>query len=283
MGIIAYGLLCYAVPYIRKRSDRYEADDKSLRVRKYSGNKYLDYIFPLSTYPNGKPKGRVYFLLYLFSRGSVYVGLVGYTLDQIGAKALVSPLTWNGLQYDILFARSSDTPNGSHVFSALGIPLVGLLVIYLYRDEFLGALASALIVGIHELFWEAFYYFDYAKYLSWNLLTYVLKDISFSIMLILFILAWWKYPAQKIPFRIMLPPILVVLSFLFWWQSIGFPITTINNYLYGQTVYNITEWWPSPFVNGIEVGSWVILEVSIALNIILFWWMVNRLKKPVVP
>lgn len=270
IGVIAYAGLCYVVPFLRARATQFEVDDKRLRVRKLSGNKVPDALFPLSTYPNGKPKGRIYFLGYLFARGSVYVGMGGVLLYLAGAKALVSPLTWQGLQYDILFARASNTPDGAHVFSYLGIPMVGFAIVALYKDEFLGALTAAFIVALHEIPWTLMYYIQYGQYLNASLMIYVLKDISFLIMCSLFALAFFRYTKKIIPMQEFFVAGAIWYLALLAWYFIGFPITTINNYEYGTTIYHITKWWGSPFVNGIEVGSWVLVEVLVLATMFLY-------------
>ncbi len=271
IGVIAFAILCKFVPWLKVKAATYSEADRNLRQKASWGNSFLDYTFPKTSYPNGKPRYFWAYWLLLFARGSVYCGLGIVLVDLIGAKALVSPLTWDGLRYDILFARASATPDGAHVFSYLGVPIFGFLVMALYRDEFLGALAAAFVVAIHEGPWEIVYYGMYYQYLSWDLLIYVLKDISFAIMIILFILAFWKYPDRKVSMKVFAIPTIGYLVYLAWWVSIGLPITTINNYRYGTTIYHITQWWSSPFVNGIEVGSWIYICAAFSIATLLYW------------
>lgn len=182
------------------------------------------------------------------------------------------PLSWSGLKYDFLFARSGNTPDGAHLASYLPIPALGLYVAWKFRNDllldcYLGLLVAALAVAIHEGLWIVFYYAFYAQYLSWGVFDNVIKDVFFCVMLYLFVLTYRRYPFQKIPLKAFKWPTVIYLGFLFVWAAFGFHITTINNFVYGKGVYGITQWWGDPSTNFFEVASWDILLVGMAVSV----------------
>ena len=186
-------------------------------------------------------------------------------------------LTMAGWLYDLAFARSTNTPDGAHLVSYVGIPLIALSVIAIevrkfwkepditkkFPDMTLGLLVAAFFVAIHEGIWETAYYIEYSQYLSWAVITNVLKDASFASMMVLFLLAFWKYPYRTISMRKFAWVVLAYTALIVGWFFVPylfgygiFPITTINNFLFGKGVYSVTQWWSNPVINFIEVFSW---------------------------
>lgn len=207
----------------------------------------------------------------LFLRGLAFVTIVtvminillsvgwGNPFQEIVRNGIIAP----GWLYNLVFSRSTNEPNGAHLMSFIGIPILALYSMWKYHDEFMGPLIGAFYVAIHEGPWEAAYYALYWQYLSFNQITNILKDVAFASMVIFFILAFWKYKNRKIRMSAFKWPTIIYLIALSLWIVIPYfwgyglmPITTINNWEYGIGVYSITKWWADPVVNGIEVASW---------------------------
>lgn len=195
-------------------------------------------------------------------------------------------VTWNGLPsmpgwlYDIAFARSNNQPNGAHLLSYVGIPILGLYTVWKTKDLFMGLLIGAFYVTVHESIWEAAYYIAYSQYLGWAEITNVLKDVSFASMVLLFLFAFWKYPERKISMKEFTPVVGTYTAMIAAWFFVPyffgygiFPITTINNYQYGHGVYSETVFWASPQVNLLEVFSWFGL-------FLMLLYVVWRWKRP---
>ena len=207
----------------------------------------------------------------LFLRGLSFVVIFTVLLNVVLSVGWASPfedVTRNGLTspgwlYNLVYSRSTNEPNSAHLVSFIGIPVLALYAMWKYKDEFIGPTIGAFFVAVHEGPWVIAYYAIYWPYLSLNQLTNVLKDVSFMSMIILFILAFTRYKSRKIRLEAFNWPIRIYLIALALWIVVpyffgyGFlPITTINNWEYGKGIYSVTEWWASPLVNGIEVGSW---------------------------
>lgn len=209
----------------------------------------------------------------------------GLVLTSTGWRNPFLPVTWNGINapgwyFDLVFARVNDQPNGAHIISELMVMLVGWTASIKYRDQYgpdcmIGLLAGGFLLADHEGFWESAYYLVYAQYLSPALITNVLKDLSFTSMVILFAYSFWRYPLQKIPVKAFIPINQVWIMFLGVWVVVpwimGFgamPISTINNFSYGHGIFSETIWWGNPWVEGfLETGSWVLLGSGITLAI----------------
>jgi hypothetical protein len=189
-----------------------------------------------------------------------------------------------------VYARANDLPNGAHLVSYIGVPLFGLVVTYKFTtrhprtmstfigDPFQGLAASVFLGGIHEIIWIVFYYTAYWPYLNWSLAPEVVRDVSFISMTVLLVVTFWKMPTRKIPLRIFKWPVILFTIYCAGWFFIPwllggpiFPITTINNPLFGIGVYQETPWFSLWWVNGIEVVSWLLLWVS-------FVWVTLRYK-----
>lgn len=194
---------------------------------------------------------------------------------------------WNGLQsmpgwfFDLVFARSNNTPNGAHLISYVGIPILGLYTVWKTKDLFMGLLIAAFYVALHESLWELAYYFFYSQYLTWSVLTNVLKDVSFASMVILFLITFWKYPGRKISMSIFKPVVGIYIGVLVAWALVPhffgygwFPITTINNFVYGHGVYSETQWWSSPWINAIEDMSW--FDLFLMMLYVVSRWKPNE-------
>ena len=223
-------------------------------------------VYPWSFYISYLLKGTTFLLLF---------GVQAILLTSVGWH---DPLSWSGLKYDLLFARSENLPDGAHLMSYLPIPALGLYVAYKFRTEilldcYLGLLVAALSVAIHEGLWIVFYYIFYAQYLTWAVSGNVIKDFFFCGMLGLFALTYVRYPSQKIPLKTFKLPMIIFFVFLCVWAMFGFHISTINNFVYGQGVYGITQWWADPATNFFEVASW---DILLGAMVIAVW----RLKSP---
>lgn len=230
-------------------------------------------------------------IVYAFTTILVWFGAIGLTLTLLLSKAFVNPLSWSGFVYDVIYARANDQPNGAHILSYLVVPIVGFVVAYRFIPDYptkalkvtggiyQGIAVGAVLVAVHEGLWGIFYYTVYAQYLSWAILTNVLRDASFGAMLVCFVVAYWKYKDRTISMKIFLLPTFLYVCFLLAWTFIptlfGFnllPITTINNPAYANNLYQETIWWSNPWVNLTEVVSWVMLATGFIIQIL-------RLKK----
>lgn len=210
-------------------------------------------------------------------KGTAFICLFGLEAILLTSVGWHNPLSWQGLEYDIVFARAGTTLNGAHLMSYLPIPALGLYVAWKYRTDellncYLGLMIGALAVAIHEGEWIVFYYAFYAQYLSWGVFDNVLKDVFFCVMLYLFVLTYQRYPLEKIPLKAFKWPAIVLLGFLLVWASQGFHISTINNFVYGKGIYGLTQWWNDPETNLFESVSWDILLASM-------WVAVWRIKR----
>jgi hypothetical protein len=250
-------------PITPEERERFQ-HDRIMRFMFGNAKKYFDY--PFSFIGSYAMKGAAFILL---------IGVLGLLLTSVG---WVSPLTWQGLEYDLILARSNGQPNGAHLFSYTLIPVLGLYVAMKYREKgdlpnsYLGLLVCALGVAIHESIWITAYYFQYWTFLDWGLFDNILKDVFFFSMLLVFFYIYVKFPFQKIPIRTFLWPTVIYTVFILYWLAIGLPITIINNFNLGQGVFMQTTLWADPFTNALEVFSWVLLY---ALMFLAVW----RLEK----
>jgi hypothetical protein len=195
--------------------------------------------------------------------GAAFIALFGSLALLITDKGW---LEYHTAWQTFLFARAGvDVLNGAHLPDFLGIPAIGLFVAWKYRGKELlnvyqGLLVCAAIIAIHESLWTGEFYLFYWRDFSWATADNVIKDAFFFVMLGLFLLAYQRYPFQKIPLRTYLYPVVAYVGFLIYWGHEGFTISTINNAVFGTGPYMITQWWGDPLTNALEIGSWLLLE-----------------------
>ena len=203
----------------------------------------------LALFPSFTMKGVSFILL---------TGTLGILLTDVGwVKAFAQFPPWLAF----LMARASGAPNGAHLLSYIPLPVLGLYVAFRYRkdlllDCFQGILLVAFGVAVHETIWLGAYWAVYAKY--WNLATAsnTVEDFFFFGMCLMFVYAFWKFPYRMIPMKAFKWPVVVYSVFMFWWYLMGVPVTTINNWQLGATIYMVTPLWADPFVNAVEIFSW---------------------------
>ncbi len=120
------------------------------------------------------------------------IGVLGTLLTSVGWEL---KLTWGAVIYNLFFARANGTPNGAHIISYLGVPLFALVVSYKCRpfqpinwgrlttqafgDIFQGGIAALFLGAAHEAIWIVFYYAGYWQYVSWSIVTNIIRDASF--------------------------------------------------------------------------------------------------------
>jgi hypothetical protein len=194
-----------------------------------------------------------------------------------------------GWFWDFVFARANDLPNGAHIFSWLSCAAFGLAVwgktlrrpFKHFRDvlgdPYQGIAALVFIGGVHELTWVPFYYAAYYQYLSWSIILEVLRDVSFAVMMGLFILAFWKYKGRVVPLQIVKPYWLIYIGFLVAWFVVPklfgypfFPVTTLNNTNFGIGIYLETPYFPWWWVNAIEEFGWILLCWPSIVKVLLY-------------
>lgn len=178
---------------------------------------------------------------------------------------------WNlyGADYRQLFlmARASGQPNGAHLPSYISICFLGFYMAWKHRkgvflDTYQGILVVAFAVGVHEALWLVAYFAEYYIALGLAVGANFIEDFFFLVMCAMLIGGFWKSSLRTIRLKIFVWPIIVYSGFLFVWFSIGLPISTVNNWQVGQGVYGVTKWFSDPFVNGIEISSWLLIAAS---------------------
>jgi len=282
LGVVAYIGAIYVVPFLRRRSsliDFGEAREVDSLLRSSLGKFFLKKILRLKRIRK-LPVNPIWFLMYYMGAlGLAFLTLFIVTFDLVTSVGWISPFSLNGLEYDLIFARANGQPNGAHIVSYLGVVAIAWIVAVKYRDGpfpelFLGGLTGAFLVAIHEGIYIPFYYIQYAQYLDWSLLTNVLKDISMFSEMVLFIFAFKNYPFQKMNLKMFTLPAFFFAAYCVDWFFVPilfgyspFPITIINNFKYGKTVYMETAYWADPAVNAIEVVSWVFAFLLMAIAI----------------
>jgi hypothetical protein len=252
------------------------------------------------TFERHLPRHRHWWEIDMWMRATAWILLVGVFGDLLLSEGWVNPLlpspaSANGLGYsmpgwffDLFFARANDQPNGAHILSYVGVSLFGLVVAYKYRppkmigwfgDTFQGIIAAGFMGAVHELIWITLYYIAYAQYLSFSILPQLIRDVSFIVMMLLFVVTFWKFKGRKMSMWVFKWPILIYLAFDLAWFFVpvlfGYPflpITTINNPQFGSGLYQETPWFGVAWVNIVEVASWIILWSS-------FIFVVLRLKR----
>lgn len=182
---------------------------------------------------------------------------------------LINKTHYDYLTYILLYARANGEPNGAHIFSYLGVGVIGIITAIEFRDIFFGVLMSGFLAATHEGFWIIFYYLAYARFLDPSLSSNVLKDLAFSSMVVLVILAFWKYPHRPIEMKKFAWPIYLFNVFLAIWFIVPLllnpyyynylPVALINNPKIGQGIYQMTQWYYDPLTNALEVNGWAFL------------------------
>ena len=144
------------------------------------------------------------------------------------------------------------------------------------------------IGGVHELLWIGPYYVAYAQYLSWSMAYEVLRDVSFGVMMVLFIMTFVKSPTRPFPLKILKPMVAFYCVYLAAWFVVpalfGYhllPITTLNNPNFGVGLYQETPWFSWWWINAIEENGWIVLCIPAIVavlryqkppsNFALFW------------
>lgn len=277
LGIGAFILLVYLVPRFQRLARTFEYPDKKGMIR----------------YRPVHPK---IFTAYIWLAViTLVVVLWGIFLTLVFSIGWVNPLSWNGLWFDLIYARANGEPNGAHIFSWLSCAGFGVVVWFksiprpiqsfkdVIGDPFQGIAALVFIGGIHELIWLPFYYTAYGQYLDWSLTFEVLRDVSFAVMMILFVLTFVKIPSRTFPLQKLKPIIIAYTAYLVLWYVIPyfvvghlFPITTLNNPKFGVGLYEETPWFGLWWVNAIESVSWLLLCIPSAIKVWLY-------KKPAIP
>lgn len=173
-----------------------------------------------------------------------------------------------------LMARASGQPNGAHLPSYIAMALLGTFVAFKYRkgyfaDAFQGIMVVGFAVAVHEGLWMFAYWGQYYGVLGLAEGANFIEDFFFFVMSLMLIYTYWKSPLRTIPLRTFAWPVIIYSAFLLMWFAIGLPITTVNNFQVGQGIYGVTQWFASPWVNGIEIASWLLIAGSFA-------WVIRR-------
>lgn len=188
---------------------------------------------------------------------------------------LVQPTLYysGGVFNDVFLSRvntGQTTLNGAHVLSDLCIfSLFFLSWSFIHArkgrmDGFQAALYSGLLVFVHESLWYCFYALKDYAYIFLDPFDVVNGDAA--IFLVTSTVAFLYFRKYGRPSRLLLAGIGVYFAYLCAWFAAGFPITTVNNHLLGVTLYNQTIWYYVPWVNVVEVCSWLLLFGFFALN-----------------
>ena len=279
VGVLGFGsvfIFLYLVPYLERHAGMhpYSDEDRALYRRMWFGFfPALGKVFRVK--PKKAPDHPVRFIVYLALWGACFILLFEVLAILLTEQGWHYSLSWDSLYYNLLFARTANQPNGAHIISYLPIPILGLWVAWKFRkgvmlDVFLGLIVAVLGTAIHEGVWIAFYYAFYWQYLSWGTFDNVAKDVFFVVMLYLFYYIYRHYPFQKIPLKTFKWPTMIFLGYNLVWALMGYHISVVNNYIYGQTIYGITQWWGDPLTNAIEQVSWVFLYL-------MMWWEIRKI------
>lgn len=227
-----------------------------------------------------KPK---WFIIYLIPYSVAWLAAFVTLFELMTSIGLRSPLTYQGLVYDLVFARSNGQPNGALITDYIAVVLVMWAVALKYRDGwfpnvFLGVSVGLFLVGWHEGIWVFFYYLGYGRYLDFGTLApNVISDMTSVVMYAMFIVGFLKLvkagrgnPHPKFatpPPKAFALPVVILFGYIAAWffmpplispWYVHLPITTINNPQYGQTIYNETKYWSGFWVNLVEGLGWKI-------------------------
>ena len=289
LGLIAYVGFCKIVPRIKIKAEhrliynRWFTTSSNPLVWVFRPNK-LGVVY-------GKPSGQKVFLtktppmyiktniFYLFLQGGVL--LLAQLLPTV---ILLTSVGWKlpflqNLYYNLVFATANGAPDGAHITSYLCVMIITLFVTWETRDVFLGVLSGALLVGLHEGIWILFYYAAYFPYITPSMTTNIIKDWPiFTGMIVLFVYAFTKYPFNHWKLSQFKIPISIYIAYVALWYYVpklvfGYanwlPIRTAN--LPGSVItftqFNETIYFWNPYVNGIEIFSWLILFAGLLIII----------------
>lgn len=278
LGVSAYVSAIFLIPRLRNKSN----EILCFAWKKSINNRFLAWLID-TPYLKGprievltirnRPQHPTWYIPYKIAVGTAYFVAFGVLGSLLTSTALKLPDSWDNLVYDFLWARANGQPNGAHIFSYLGIPIILLFVAWKFHDVWLGFFTAGLLVSIHEVIWTALYYTSYYPYLNMNSAINLFKDFaSFYPMLFLFIGAFIKYRPKTISIKTFRIPIIVYSAFLAIWYTtpklfLGYqyflPVTCVNlwNPDLAKTVYQVTIYWNDPLTAFFEVTSWVLLAV----------------------
>jgi hypothetical protein len=209
------------------------------------------------------------------------IGVFGDLALSVGWK---NPTSWDGLYYDLVWARANGLPNGAHLVSYIGVAIFGIVVMAKFRetgkgfasqmfgDIFQGASAAAFLGCVHEGLWLIPRFVVYGP---GPLLSEQIRDASFAAMCVLLVVTFWKFPGRKIPLKVFLWPTVAYCVYLAAWTLIpvalgmgALPVTSINNPTLANNIYQETQWFGNPWVNFTEIGGWLILWVSFCIQVL---------------
>ena len=207
-------------------------------------------------------------------------------LFSVGWKA---PTSLDNIWFDMIYARANAEPNGAHILSWLSCAAFGLACWFktiprpaktfhdILGDPFQGIAGLIFIGGVHELLWIGPYYAAYWEYLSWSMAYEVLRDVSFGIMMVLFIMTFVKMPTRVFPLKILKPMVAFYCVYLAAWFVVpalfGYhllPITTLNNPNFGVGLYQETPWFSWWWVNMIEENGWIVLCIPAIVAVLKY-------------
>ena len=275
LGTGAFILLVYLVPRIQKFALKYgDYPDKKGVIRQRP-------VHP-----------RIFRYYAFFQIITLVVVLWGIFLTLVFSVGWKAPTSLPNIWFDLIYARANGEPNGAHIFSWLSCAGFGLAVWFktiprpaktfhdILGDPFQGIAGLIFIGGVHELLWIGPYYVAYAQYLSWSMAYEVLRDVSFGVMMVLFIMAFVKSPTRPFPLKILKPMVAFYCVYLAAWFVVpalfGYhllPITTLNNPNFGVGLYQETPWFSWWWINAIEENGWIVLCVPAIIAVL-------RYKKP---
>jgi hypothetical protein len=291
MGFAVYLCWTWGIPKLRARAEVQWPEPK---MRLIHDNRIINYFWftkwlgfkgwrqELRPYYRNR---KTYIAWAYGAKGLAYLAFFVTLVILLFNKGWVNPfgnsnyfnLNTPGWLFDLIFSRANVQPNGAHDISYISMLAVGLVAYAKWRDPFLALGCISFVVVLHEGFWEAAYYAVYSVYItSWALLTNVLKDVSFASMLVFFYLGFKNYPYKPFNLRIFKWPAIIFGASMLAWVFVPYffgyglmPITTLNNFIYGQGIYSETVYWGNAIVNAIEVGSWVEAALLVSIPIAL--------------
>lgn len=282
-GLSAYFGAVYFLPWIQAKTKIMQLPG-SQNVDEFFDSRLAKFVFKkvlglkkIGAIPEHPIACLVY---YIGIFGTAWIVLAFVTGDLISSVGWVDPRSWQGLEYDLIFARANGNPNGAHIVSYLGVVTIAWTVAVKFRqgliiELFLGLMTGALLVSYHEGPYTLAYYLWYGQFLDWSALTNVLKDCSSLFEYAMFFFAFTKYPTQKMNVRIFKLPMIIYCGYLAVWFVVpaflgygALPITIVNNYKLGHTIYAETQWWGNPWVSGNEVFSWVFLFAMMEIQVL---------------
>jgi hypothetical protein len=196
-------------------------------------------------------------------------------LQALGFVTLLGAFAWtikgaltgfNGvIIHDLVLSRMDGQADSGHVFSYVSLIGLGLLSLWVYRDAIQTILIISLTVAIHECIWFVFFHLVYHS-------TTIMQNIAqgdFSYIFIAFSFLYVYHRTYKIPSGF----IVTILAYLFYdiiWYMYGLPITVALTHTGSDlNAYVLTLYYLSLPVNGIEIGSWLILILGFMVTMIV--------------